>query len=87
MASDPIARHFGAMFRADLDAEDYYERFVPYTHDADVGAVPWWPSLSEVWRWQGRFPEDQRARAVYWREAWELLRRLRDGYEAAKPGA
>ena len=74
------------LFESDREAEDYFDKHPMYEHDYLVGAPPWWPPLSEVWRHQGEMPFDLSAdQEKCWQEAWELLQRLHAEYRAARP--
>lgn len=67
------------LFESDVDAADYYERNPMYRGDALVGAMPWWPPLSEVWANGSEPPADLQPPSLVagWREAGALLDRSR----------
>jgi hypothetical protein len=84
-----IARWLADMFEADRDmpADEWFERFRLYRHDWELGAKPWWPPLSEVWRLEGQPPEDMSPALCMtqaWPEAWALLQRVHAEYLDAK---
>jgi hypothetical protein len=83
-------KHFAAMFATDpgsLSESAWYKRFPMYAHDADAGAQPWWPPLSEVWYVGETCPyRDGSAAEASWPEAWALLQRLHGEYVEAKAG-
>jgi hypothetical protein len=80
------ARRLAAMFEADRDDPDWFERFPAYQIHAEIGAKPWWPPLSQVWLHQGVPPGDDDGTASYraWPAAWELLQGLYADYLSAK---
>jgi hypothetical protein len=82
-----IAKRLAAMFEADRNMElsFWFKQFPAYEFDAQAGARPWWPPLSEVWYHQGEPPpHDGTAGTAHWGEAWDLLQRLHADYQASK---
>ena len=79
------------MFEADrnVSLNEWFDQFPMYDGDSQLGADPWWPPLSEVWRCQGELSEawKDQGNCGYvqsWPEAWKLLNELYAEYNAAK---
>ena len=84
------ATKLAAMFEDDrsMSAAFWFTRHLPYEFDAEVGARPWWPSLSEVWLAQGEAPPpDGTAASLAWPEAWDSLQGLHADYQASRRSA
>jgi hypothetical protein len=83
---ESVAGYFSRMFSASrsMPATRWFKAFPPYQVDHEVGAKPWWPSLSEVWRHQGVCPSPDDPTAAHWPAAWQLLERLHEDYLSAK---
>lgn len=74
------------MFEADrkMPAAKWYSAFPQYKLHGEVGAKPWWPPLSHVWRHQGEPPRHEPPHRVqHWSDAWALLERLYADYRTA----
>jgi hypothetical protein len=82
-----IQRRLAEMFEADRACTPtvWFKKFPQYEIDAELGARPWWPPLSEVWYRQGKWPpSDNTAASLCWPDAWAFLQRLHGDYLAAR---
>ena len=68
------------LFESDREDPDYYEKHPQYEGQHEVGAKPWWPPLSTVWRRQGAPPKWDTNTA--WPEAWAFLQQHYADYTA-----
>jgi hypothetical protein len=86
MAADEyqnVEQFLDALFSADPGARDYNKKFPAYKYDSLIpGWKPWWPSVAELWRWQG--DPGGCMGAVHWPPAWDALRKLHAEYVAAR---
>jgi len=83
--SPQIESRLVAMFECDREDQRYYYWHPAYSIDWELGAMPWWPPLSRVWRLQGIPPKGENRKVkARWAEAWELLQRYHKSYLEAK---